>query len=124
MEKIGVICEFSCAGCSKKYSGKTKRKLINRITQHLDPKHDSAVSRHIHGTKYVFGCDTYKKKLQEKYGPKASNEEKLAFGSGCFSVVESNLSNLNRRKNCEAILIKLKQPILNNQVFHWNIKIF
>ena len=34
------------------------------------------------------------------------------------------ISNLNRRKNCEAIWIKLKRPILNNQVFLGTSKLF
>ena len=125
LNKIGTIYKFCCASCQSVYIGETKRQLINRMSQHADPKHNSAISKHIN--EY---CKKYQQSYREKYGydltaehPEAA-KNRLEFIKGCFSVIHSNLSNLNLRKNCEAIYIKLENPFLNRQIFSRKIKIF
>ena len=116
-EKVGTLYQFDCPACQMKYVGETKKRLWTRITEHANPNHGSAI------TKHVYHCKEYVKRLNLKY-PNSNNEQKAIFISEYFSLIQSNLSNYNIRKIVEAIEIKLTKPPLNNQVFHRTIKFF
>ena len=116
-DKIGTLYQFNCPGCSVQYVGETKRKLMNRIKEHSNPTHNSAISKH------VYQCKNYLEKLNEEY-PDSSDEEKTIFISGNFSILQSNLSKYRTRKTVEAIEIKLNKPYLNNQIFSRTINFF
>ena len=60
-EKTGVLYRFSCVGCQSKYIGETKRQLQNRLKEHADENHNSAVSTH------VYQCDGYLRELYKKF---------------------------------------------------------
>ena len=101
--KIGILYKFECSGCSSKYIGETKRQLTNRIAEHGNEKHNSAISKH------VYNCEKYKEKLYREYSIEATQDQKIEFITRNFSIIQSNLSNYNRRKTVEALEIKLKK---------------
>ena len=116
-DKVGTLYQFDCPGCRHSYVGETKKRLSSRISEHANPNHGSAI------TKHVYKCKKYTDKLDQKF-PNSNNEEKAIFISDHFSLIQSNLSNYNIRKVVEAIEIKLKKPFLNNQVYHRAITFF
>ena len=115
-EKIGTLYQFKCP-CSETYIGETKRKLITRIKEHGEKKHNTAVYRHI------ISCDKFKNQFQQEY-PLQKEEDLIEFIPRSFSLLQSNLSRYNTRKTVEAIEIKLKKPISNKQVFCRKINFF
>ena len=90
-DKTGVLYIFSCVGCRSNYIGETKRQLKNRLKEHADESHNSAVPKH------VYQCEDYLRKLHEKFAEPTANE-KMEFIKSNFSIIEKNLTYLNNRK--------------------------
>ena len=90
-----VIYKFVCAGCNASYIGETGRHLSTRIKEHFKDK-NSHVYKHINST-----C-------------------KNVCNENCFSVLDrANTKHQLRLK--EGLYIKWEKPILNKQLYHYNI---
>ena len=123
--KNGVVYGFEC-DCSEKYIGETKKRFIERIKEHNQKSHDTAIYKHI--TKCPTFQYNFNTALIEKHGQiptadtlyKSERREKL---TSQFSLEATNLTNMYKRKNYEAMLITVTKPKLNAQVKHWNVEV-
>ena len=102
---------------SIKLHRRNKKTAKNRLKEHADESHNSAVSKH------VYQCEGYLQKLHAKFDAPTA-KEKLEFLKSNFSIIETNLSNYNNRKTAEGIEIKLQKTELNKQVKSRIIEIF
>ena len=92
-----VVYKFQCLGDpDTTYIGKTKRHIITRVKEHLDPKENSAITSHI------FECVTCKSGH---------------FSKESFSVLKKCANDYRCGIN-EALLIKKCNPTLNRQRFN------
>ena len=71
-----------------------------------------------------FKEESFKEKVYNELSINATQDQKIEFITRHFSILQSNLSNYNRMKTVEAIEIKLKKTILNNQIFSRTVNIF
>ena len=103
-----LVYRFQCPdNCQNGiYIGESKRRLCDRTREHYrsGPIHD-----------HINSCDKYHKGLIDKYGT-PTDQNKKEFFQDCFTIVQRNLVNYNKRTTIEAIFVSLHKPVLNEQV--------
>ena len=111
----GVVYNFSCE-CEKEYVGETSRALRKRVLEHHSYKKDAvtAVYNHV----YLDKCLTYHKYLFDNFGSQPRKSIEISFFEKHFKILKRNLHNYRIRTDMEAVIIRLRQPDLNNQVPH------
>ena len=117
-EKSNIIYSWTCPGCKDaQYIGETKRPLIKRIREHSYSQKTSNIKLH------TDNCLKYKTLLNETIdepdtGKKSRlyNKSKMEFDQNYFEILSSSLTNYHNRSITEAILIKLHNPQLNDQI--------
>ena len=90
--------------------------LLSRVKEHGQPSRNTSICEHIQS------CDQYQLKAKHtKY--KDTPNPKLAHLKSHFEVLQGGLSNYNKRKDMEGLMITLLKPKLNDQVKHRNVTI-
>ena len=79
----------------------------------------SPIYKHI----YVDKCICYSFNLTNKFGSLPSKSQEINFFENHFTLIESNLTNYFTRTDLEAMIITLRHPDLNEQIYHKNIKL-
>ena len=125
LHKIGVVYEFTC-DCNEKYVGESKRRLIDRISEHNRPSCKTAIGTHIQN------CFVFSEKFNSvKNAALPTNERtsgrvskiRLDYILPKFKTLATNLTNYNRRTDHEGMIITLNKPSLNEQITHKKILI-
>ena len=91
-----VVYKFSCAGCNASCIGETTRHLCTRAREHLLSDRSSHAYRHLQSSR---ACNTE-----------------------CFTILDSAASKF-QIKIKEALHIKWKNPILNQQLRHLDLSL-
>ena len=123
--KPNVIYEFKCE-CGDNYIGETRRRLIDRISDHNRKSGGTVVYAHreacqVYQSKLTQRIDEVKYKYvtilrTKKVPPSERRKEMLEFYKNHFKIVSSNFRKQRDRKVSEAIFIKMKNPNLNKQI--------
>ena len=89
----GFVYEFKCnrKNCNSTYIGETGRRRENRVHEHGEKDESSAILQHCRSKKHA----------------KAKDKN--------FTVLATNYPHWRRRKLCEAMFIRDKNPDLNKQ---------
>ena len=77
----------------------------------------SPIYKHI----YIDKCISYSYNLTDQFGTLPSNSQEILFFEKHFTLIESNLTNYGTRTDLEAMVITLRHPDLNDQIYHKNI---
>ena len=95
-----TVYKFLCAGCNACYVSETSRHLFTHLREHLVSDRTSHIFKHLHNSPQ---CRTLR-----------SDE--------CFRILDYD-STTFQLKIKEAIHIQWKQPTLNHQIYHVNLKL-
>ena len=92
--KSNLVYKFNCHGCEATYIGETKRHLCSRIREHSLKSYDTSIYKH---------------------SIKCNSRLNKSINKDEFKIINNNLSNYQERVFCEALRIRLHNPILNVQ---------
>jgi len=118
LQKAGTVYQFTCE-CGSEYVGESRRALRKRIMEHhqLKKQSPSPIYKHI----YMDKCIAYSFNLTQHFGSLPSKSQEISFFEQHFKLIESNLTNYVTRTDLEAMVITLRHPDLNDQIYHKNI---
>ena len=120
LEKNGTVYCFTCP-CEKSYIGESRKILTQRIRQHGWPSSKSSIYEHIKS------CDKYLEKqtiFKDQPNPAHKTSElTFEFLKSHFCTLSTGLQNYHRRVQMEGLMITIKRPELNDQIFHRSMKI-
>ena len=95
-----VVYKFACAGCNVSYVSETTRHFSTRVREHLVTDKASHISKHLQNSEHCRAlCSVY-----------------------CFHILDHTSTGF-QLKIKEAFHIQRKQPSLNQQAHHVNLKL-